>query len=207
MIKINLLPVELRRVEVVRTKFPFRSMFITLFFIILIGSLYQFFLYLHVKSKLNHLNSEVTHIFEPGREADQLNQAINLKLLPEKHFLDQYVLPNFLVAEAMNDLSDLLPESIWFGDLTIKRDQGSLSLELMGFTRMTSKLIAVAQIQEYVNSVKAKLEELFQKEASRSDALPQEVKVVLTTNLQQVASLETMQFFAVFKSKPVAKGK
>ncbi len=208
MIRINLLPVEFRQVEVKQNKFSPQVILLSVLFICLLVALCQFFSYAGVRKKIHQSDAEMTQLTEPSKESDQLDQAINGKLLPEKRFFNQYVMSNYLVAEVMNELSDNLPDSVWLADLRFHREREALHLDLTGYSRITSKQIAVAQIQEYVNLIKGKMEEILRKGSKEQEkAAPQEVKVVLTTNLREISSMEAMQFAVSFKSNPVNKPK
>lgn len=199
MIKINLLPIEFRQVEVKRKSFNLQTIFIASFFICLLIALIQIFVFIGVRSRLNQLNLDAAKFLEPSKQSDELNQNINSKLLPQKKFLESNILPSFLVAELMNVLSDALPESLWLSDLTIRRERDMVRLELTGYSRITSKQIAVAQIQEYVNLAKEKMEAVFQKNL-KDDKTQIEVKAVLTTSLKEFSGVEVMQFSSSFRS-------
>ena len=204
MIKINLLPLEHRLVEVQERKFSPQAIVLGLFLIILLASLYQSFLYIGLRSKIHQLNSNMSQLKGPSTESDELSQLISTKLLPEKRFFNQYILPGFLMAEVLNVLSDLLPESIWLADLNIKRERDAVRLELSGYSKITSKQIAVAQIQEYVNEAKAKIETILNQKVEEGRE-NYEVKATLTTNLKEISSVEAMQFNASFKTQRTEK--
>jgi Tfp pilus assembly protein PilN len=208
MIKINLLPEEYRLVETRKRSFSPQKILFSAFFFVLVASLYQFFVYANIRQRIHQLDLETAQLSEPSKEVEQLDQAINTKLVPEKSFLNQYVVPNFLVAEVLNVLSDALPESVWLSELNIRRDDGGIRLDVTGYSRITSKQIAVAQIQEYMNSVKTKLEEFFlekdpasaEKKQDKDKIFFKEVKAILTTNLREISGAEAMQFTASFQS-------
>lgn len=198
MIRINLLPSEFRIAEIKTPRFPLQATVIVVLFIFLFVSLIQFFFFLGVRKKLRNLNAEMTQLSTPGQEANKLDLTIGTKLAPEKYFLDQYVLPTFLMAEVLNILSDLLPDNIWLSNLVLKREQGTIRLDLTGYSRITYQQIAAAQIQEYINAVKSQVEKVIQKSQPE---MKQEVKAVLTTNLQRdVSGSDAMQFAVSFKS-------
>lgn len=210
MIKINLLPAEYRIVEVQQKKISPQFILLSIFFIFLLASLYHFFLYASIRGKAHHLDGKLSELSAPSKQADELNQTINAKLLPEKKFFAQNILASCLISEILNELSNLLPDSVWFSEFRFQRDKESILINLTGFSRITSKQIAVAQIQEYVNSVKSRLEEILKKPRAGYDISPaQEVKVTLTTNLREISSMEAMQFSVSFKSNLIqnqAKG-
>lgn len=202
MIKINLLPTEFRLVEVKKSRFSPQSILILALIGFSVITLFQFFGYANVRGKLHGLKSEMAQVAQPSKEADELMQTISMKLEPQKNFLNQHVISNFFLAEIMNSLSDVLPDSIWFSDMTMKRNRDDFRLDLSGYSQITSKQIAVAQIQEYVNSIKSKLEGIINAALSekQSKEKPREVKVILTTNMREVSGVEAMQFAVSFQA-------
>ncbi|PIQ87244.1 MAG: hypothetical protein COV74_01610 [Candidatus Omnitrophica bacterium CG11_big_fil_rev_8_21_14_0_20_45_26] len=198
MIKVNLLPIEFRQVEVKQSRVKPQTALLAIFFLLLAVALIQLFSYVTVQQKVHRFESEMEVLKAPSAKSDSLTTAIKSKLEPEIAFFRRHVLANVLVAEILNSASDLLPEGMWLSDIRLNRGGEAVVLEMTGYAKLTTKQIAVAQIQEYVNKLKAQLETMLNEGVS--DNRMQEVKITLSTNLREVSSSEVMQFAVNFQS-------
>lgn len=198
-IRINLLPVEYRLVEAKkRAVSPMLILWIVLVLVLLL-TLFQFFEYAGVRRDLHRLNAEWAQLAGPNREADEVFKVLSEKLEPEKFFLERYVLSDFLIAEIMNTLSDVLSDNIWFSDLKATRNRDGFRLDITGYSQISSKQITVAQIQEFVNAVKSRMETILNPKNGPEPKPVREVKAVLTTSLRDISGMEAMQFAVSFQ--------
>jgi len=199
MIRINLLPVELRQVEIKASFFPWRRLFIGVGTVLLLIHAYQVLAFFFGRGTLRHLHAQVVRLKPSVQESDQLSQTVQNDLIPHRNFLGQYVTPDIFLSRVMNELSDLLPQSMWFSRIRLAREANAVRLEISGYTRITSKEIALAQIQDYVNAARTKLEELQNIQAAGETAgAPVKMKAVFTTNREKLGTTEVMQFNATF---------
>ena len=201
MISINLLPVELRQVEKKESKIPIAKILKIVYGIVIFLIVYNGIVFFIVQGQLRKMDAEFKQLKPASEQADKYSALIDKDLQPQKTFFTQYVVAKVYISEIMNHLSDLLPESMWFSQIRIRRDKETIRFDLEGYTRVTSKQVALAQIQEYINSVKAKLEELINRdEGTGPSAKLEKVKVILSTNREQMGSVEVMQFNASFQT-------
>ncbi len=199
MILINLLPIELRQVEKKTSKIPVQKIVITVYGLVVLAILYHAIVFIAVRNQLSKMNNEHESIKSASEQAGKFMETVEKDLQPQKAFFDQYVISQVYISEIMNYLSDLVPDSMWFSQFRIRREKASIHFDLEGYTKVTSKQVALAQIQEYVNSVKAKLEETINRNAGPKDKA-RKVKVVMSTNREQMGSVEVMQFNASFQT-------
>lgn len=199
MILINLLPIEMRQVEKKTSKIPVLKIVIGVYGLVVFAILYHAVVFLLVKNQLGKMQTEYMQLKSPSEQAAKYADSVEKDLLPQKNFFNEYIIPRVYISEIMNELSNLLPDSMWFAQIRMKRDRAAIHFDLEGYTKVTSKQVALAQIQEYVNSVKGKLEELINPGSEPKDRV-RKVRVVLSTNREQMGSVEVMQFNASFQT-------
>ena len=198
MIKINLLPMDLRESETKPSRYPVRKIVTGTAAALLAIFLYQVIMYTYSRSVVRHLGIETEKLAQPAAEAERVDYAVNKELLPQKRFFHQFVIAHVWISEALNNFSDLLPHGMWFSRMKLAREQGYVRVDISGYTRITSSEIALAQIQEYVNAVKSKMEDSYGKAEGEGGKAGYKVKAILTTNREKLGSTEVMQFNASF---------
>jgi len=200
MILINLLPVEMRQVEKKTSTISIRKIILAIYSLVILGILYHGVVFLMVKSELGKMNTEYAQLKSTSDQASQYAEKLEKDLQPQNKFFNQYVIPSVYISEIMNQLSDLLPDSMWFSQVRIRRDKAVVNFDVEGYTKVTSKQVALAQIQEYVNSIKSKLEEMINRGLDVQKEKAKKIKVVLSTNREQMGSVEVMQFNVSFQT-------
>jgi hypothetical protein len=88
---------------------------------------------------------------------------------------------------------------MWLSQVRVSRQDMGIRLDASGYTRIASKQITLAQIQEYVNALKGMLTEIHSRlEKAGLAAGNKKTKSVLTTSRREVQGAEVMQFDASF---------
>ncbi len=198
-IQVNLLPFELRQQAAADEPKPIHRFFLCVFFLILIVTLYQFFVFALARMSVHELEAERARLKTTSEKAISLSKIVNDQLGPKKKFFETFVVPSAMFSEVMNELSNLLPDNVWFSQVRLTRGQETFGLELTGYSKITSQEVALAQIQGYINAIKEKSEEIVNRPMDEGQPKGHKIKAVLTTNREMVGNTEVMRFNVSFQ--------
>ena len=203
MILINLLPQELRRKEVKKTKVPYRLIAFSVFFVFLIISIYNLYLYVQIREKYGGLQKEWHSLEKQNAEADNLQTQLGSSILAEVDFYDTLIDPPLETAQVLNLVSDLMPSSVWFTEFKFERKGKEIHLVLNGLSENIKQDSKLVEIQSFANKLKDEMEKfLFPKTPSWPGFGQPKIKVAVTTTSRKAESEQTeiTQFTATLQT-------
>lgn len=186
MIRINLLPAELRRNAGARLSPSQKRK-------ILLGVGFLFFVftlvfYVQYQFHLKELKSLQTHWVSLQKDIQRVT-AIQSQLesgsKKEKEFLEHSITSPFPITAILNAVSQFLPNSVWLIEIKIARQSPQNSFLLKGLSVPSNQKSSIQDIEKYLRDVKK--------------VFPQQTEVILTTSRQMKDNRELTLFTAVFK--------
>jgi hypothetical protein len=159
MILINLLPQELRVVEKKKLELPIKPILISAVFVFLCFSIYNLFLFLHLREKYRVLEKQWAPLAQSSFLADQLERELGSTILVENQFYDTLVEPKLQTAQIMNAASDLIPGSLWLARLRFERQNQEIELVMNGLSEF-GKSSRLVEIENFVYALRDFIEKI-----------------------------------------------
>jgi hypothetical protein len=204
MIAINLLPKELRVRETRKFKVPIKLITIGAFAAFLILSLYNLFLYVHVREENRELKAQWKTLVGPSSEADRLERELGAQVVAEVDFYDTFIDPSLSLAHILNLISDLIPKNLTLSLIELSRKGRELKLNMNGISDSPKRDSTLVEIQNYANGLKDQLEE-YMKPGTEGigPRKPPEIKVQVETKSKHKVSTQQVitEFSVVLQSK------
>lgn len=167
MIKINLLPVELRPVKkarphkasvsgvpsLVSNKQMVLGGGIAVLLVFLAVTTLFYFDYLGLKGRLVKIDQDFAAI-QPGvQEVRSLEQEVSSVLLTERDFLNAHILNKAALTSILQTISEALPEGVWLTALSINNSGKKRSFQIQGVVSGVKEKTNIQQIEEYLHQV------------------------------------------------------
>ncbi|HRK62739.1 MAG TPA: hypothetical protein PLY88_09385 [Candidatus Omnitrophota bacterium] len=168
MIKINLLPPELRPVK--KSKSPKASApgvpalvsnkqmvlggglaVAVVFFAV---TLLFYFDYLGLKGRLVKVNQDFAAIQPSVQEVRSLEQEVSSVLQAERDFLNAHILNKAALTSILQTISESLPEGVWLTALSINNSGKKRSFQIQGVVSGIKDKTNIQQIEDYLHQVK-----------------------------------------------------
>jgi len=185
MIKINLLPEELRaREKNETTEIPKAKLIIAIAILFVLVTVFFYFDFHASGSKLRKMDKQWAEFQPQAQILGALENEILNVLSPEKDFLERFVTAERPLTYVLEWLSEFLPVSAWIIQVRMENSPVKNNLVVRGLALPTKEVSSIESIEIYLNELKKKMPA-----ASLS----------LTTARQFEEGVEVTQFTAIFE--------
>jgi len=192
MIKINLLPQELRKAKKSVNRIPYVPLAIMGGVLFLLLTLFFYSDYLHARSAYEDVHKEWLRLNPLMGQLKALEKKIEIEMKGEKEFLEKSVLNTESITQVLSWVSEFLPPKGWLTELLAERVGEGFRLTLKGVVLPSRTQTGIEQIEEYLQKLKKKF--------------PAKATLMLTTFKQPASKGEGTAFSADFEwglpSKP-----
>jgi len=184
MIKINLLPQELRKKKGSSTRIPFKPLLILGGVLFLLLTFFFYGDYLKAHATYKTIRREWLRLNPLMAQLKSLETKIEVEMRGEKEFLEKNVLNTDSMASLLSCVSEYLPKKGWITELSMDRQGEGFSFVLKGVVLPTRTQTGIEQIEEYLHKLKIRL--------------PPKTTLELTTAKEVSAKVEGTSFTAQF---------
>jgi Tfp pilus assembly protein PilO len=157
MIKINLLPQELRKGKVRTTRIPYVPLAILVGVLFLLMTFFFYGDYLRTRSAYNSVRKEWMRLNPSMAELKALETKIEIEMKSEKAFLEKNVLNTEPMTRMLVWVSELLPPTGWLTEFRAEREGEGCHLTLKGVVLASRTQTGIEQIEEYFQKLRAQL--------------------------------------------------
>jgi hypothetical protein len=185
MIKINLLPLELRKVKKSATRVPYRPLTILGAVLFLLLTLFFYGDYLRARSSYEEVHKEWLRLSPLMVKLKALEKKIEIEMKGETEFLEKNILNTESMTQILSWSSEFLPARGWLTELLAEREGEGCRLTLKGVVLLSRAQTGIEQIEEYLQKLKKKL--------------PPKATLILTTSKQPASKGEGTVFSADFE--------
>ena len=202
--------IKLERIkETKKLNIPYRSIALVVFSFFLVLALYNLFVYVRVREQYRALQKQWNAMAERSAQADQLEQELGAGILAEVDFYDALVSPELETARIMNQVSELLPAGVWLTQMKFVRKRKNIQLTLDGVSESARKSSKLIDIQNFVNQLKAQMEQFVGPESAAKPSVKKLLKAAITTSSQkdEKAQSDVTQFTAIIETEGFASAK
>jgi hypothetical protein len=182
MIKINLLPQELRRGKASTVRVPYGPLAILAGVLFLLMTFFFYGDYLRARSAYKSVQKEWTRLNPSLSQLKILETKIEVEMKGEKDFLEKNVLNTESMSQILSWVSEFLPPKGWLTGLKLERDGEGCRLTLKGVVLASRTQTGIEQIEEYFLKLRKKL--------------PPQASVTLTTSREVKEKTEGTAFVA-----------
>jgi len=168
MIKINLLPPELRKEKANAMRIPYIPLAILAGVLFLLMTFFFYGDYLRARSAYARVQKEWSNLNPSMAQLKALETKIEVEMTGEKNFLEKYVLNTASMTQILYRVSEFLPPKGWLTELKAEREGAGCRLILKGVVLASRTQTGIEQIEEYFQKMKA--------------TLPSQTSVALTTS-------------------------
>ena len=180
MIKINLLPQELRKRKTNPTRIPYIPLAILAGVLFLLMTFFFYGDYLRARSAHKRVQKEWTRLNPLMAQLKALETQVEVDMKSEKVFLEKNILNTDSITQILSWVSEFLPPKGWLTRLKAEREGGGCRLTLEGVVLASRTQTGIEQIEEYLQKLKAKL--------------PPQTSVTLTTSKEVKEKTEGTAF-------------
>jgi len=184
MIRINLLPQELRKKQSTPSRLrlmPFVILGGVLFFLM---TVFFYIDYLHVRSSYRSVRGEWARLNPLMAQLKALENKIEVEMRGEKEFLEKNILNKDSMTRILENASAFLPPKGWLTELQIERAGSGCLFVIRGVVLSTRAQTGIEQIEVYLQKLKAQL--------------PREATLELTTSKEISTKRQGTAFTAQF---------
>jgi len=185
MIKINLLPEDLRNSTKRSTRVPYIPLAILAGVLFLLMTCFFYLDYLKARSAYVRVQRDWVRLNPLMGQLKALEKKIEIEMRGEQEFLTNHVLNTDPTTQILFWISEFLPPKGWLTQLNFDRIGQGCSLSLKGVVLPSRAQTSIEQIEEYLQKLKAKL--------------PPQTTLALTTEKEVKAQVEGTAFSANFE--------
>ena len=182
MIKINLLPQELRKRKARVTPIPYIPLVVLGGVLFLLMTFFFYGDYLRARSAYKSVRKEWARLNPSMVQLKALENKIDVEMKGEKIFLEKNVLNTDSMTQILFWVSEFLPPKGWLTELKAEREGEGCQLTLKGVVLASRTQTGIEQIEEYFQKLKKKL--------------PPQTSVALTTAKEVKAEMTGTAFVA-----------
>ena len=182
MIKINLLPQELRKWKKNETNIPHVPLAILAGVLFLLLTLFFYGDYLKARSAHKIVQVEWERLIPLMAQLKALEKKVEIEMKGEKDFLQANVLNTESMTRILLWTSEFLPPKGWLTEFTAEREGAGCRLVLKGIVLPSRTQTAIDQIEEYFQKMKTKL--------------PPQTVFTLTTSREKSEKIDGTAFIA-----------
>ncbi len=157
MIKINLLPQELRKRKKTTTRLPYIPFAILAGVLFLLLTLFFYGDYLRARSAYKTVQKEWARLNPLMSQLKAMENKIEIEMRGERDFLEKNVFNSESVTQVLSWASEFLPQKGWLTELKSEREEEGCRLTLKGVVLPSRSQTGIEQIEEYMQKLKAKL--------------------------------------------------
>lgn len=157
MIKINLLPQELRKGKTNPTRIPYIPLALLAGVLFLLLTFFFYGDYLKARSTYKSVRSEWVRLNPLMAQLKTLETRVEVEMKGEKDFLDKNVLNTESMTRILSWVSEFLPPKGWLTELNMEREGEGCRLTLRGVVLASRTQTGIEQIEEYFQKLKTKL--------------------------------------------------
>lgn len=157
MIKVNLLPQELRKEKTGTPRFPYIPLAILAGVLFLLMTFFFYGDYLRARSAYNSVKKEWAGLNPSLAQLKAMESKVDVEMKGEKEFLEKNVLNTESMTQILMWVSEYLPAKGWLTGLKAEREIGGFRLTLRGVVLATRSQTGIEQIEEYFRKLRAQL--------------------------------------------------
>jgi hypothetical protein len=157
MIKINLLPQELRKGKASATRIPYVPLAVLAGVLFLLMTIFFYGDYLRARSAYKSVQKEWAALNPSMAQLKALETRIEVEMKGEKDFLEKNVLNTEPVTRMLLAASEFLPAKGWLTEFKAEREGEGCRLTLKGVVLASRTQTGIEQIEEYFRNLKTKL--------------------------------------------------
>lgn len=157
MIRINLLPQELRKRKTNATHIPYIPLAILAGVLFLLMTFFFYGDYLRARSAYKNVQKEWARLNPSLAQLKAMESKIEVEMKGEKDFLERNVLNTESITQILFWVSEFLPPRGWLTELKMERDGEGCRLTLKGVALASQVQTGIEQIEEYFQKLKTKL--------------------------------------------------
>lgn len=156
MIRINLLPQELRKRDANATRIPYVPLAILAGVLFLLLTFFFYGDYLKARSTYKSVQKEWAKVNPLMAELKALETRVDGEMKGEKDFLEKNILNTDSMTSILVWVSEFLPSRGWLTELRAQREGQGFRVALKGVVLPSRKQTSIEQIEEYFQNLKAK---------------------------------------------------
>jgi len=157
MIKINLLPIQLRKPKTKVTMMPYMAIVVLAAVLLLLLTLFFFVDYLKVKKSYELVYREWQQVSPQMARLKTMENRVEVEMRGEKEFLEKNVLNTESMTRILMWISEYLPPHGWLTEIKIIREKEGTRLTVQGVVMSSSARTGVEEIEEFLYQLKQKL--------------------------------------------------
>ena len=182
MIKINLLPQELRKGKATATRIPYIPFALLAGVLFLLMTFFFYGDYLRARSAYKNVQKEWVKLNPSMAQLKAMETKIEIEMKGEKDFLEKNVLNTESMTQMLFWVSEFLPPKGWLTELKAEREGEGCRLTLKGVVLASRTQTGIEQIEEYFQKLRTKL--------------PPQTSVALTTSKESSEKIAGTAFAA-----------
>lgn len=155
MIKINLLPLQLRKSKASTTRIPYIPFAVLGGGLFVILTLFFYTDFLKARSSYQKVHAEWIRVSPVMGQLKAMENKVEIEMRGEKEFLEKNILNTDSMTNLLESVSKYLPEKGWLTELKAERDGEGCRLILQGVVLPSRTQTGIEQIEEYSNKLKA----------------------------------------------------
>ncbi|MEI7751400.1 MAG: hypothetical protein WCJ71_04830 [Candidatus Omnitrophota bacterium] len=157
MIKINLLPLELRKGKTRASSIPYIPLAILAGVLFLLLTFFFYGDYLRARSTYKKVQLEWSRLNPSMAQLKALETKVDVEMKGEYDFLQKNVLNTEPITRILSWVSEFLPPQGWLTELKAEREGEGCRLTLKGVVLASRTQTGIEQIEEYFQKLKSKL--------------------------------------------------
>jgi len=157
MIKINLLPQELRQKEKSATRIPYVPLALLAGVLFLLMTFFFYGDYLSARSAYKRVQKEWSQLNPSLAQLKAMETKTEVDMKGEKDFLEKNVLNTESMTRILFWVSEFLPSKGWLTELKAEREGEGCRLDLKGVVLASRAQTGIEQIEEYFQKLRTKL--------------------------------------------------
>ena len=157
MIKINLLPQELRKGRTNATRIPYIPLAVLAGVLFLLMTFFFYGDYLRARSTYKNVQKEWAKLNPSMAQLKTLETQVEVEMKGEKDFLEKNVLNTESMTRILFWVSEFLPPKGWLTEFKAEREGEGCRLTLKGVVLASRTQTGIEQIEEYFQKLRTKL--------------------------------------------------
>ncbi len=155
MIKINLLPLQLRKSKPSPTRIPYIPLAILAGGLFFIMTLFFYTDFLRARAAYARVHKDWMRMNPLMGQLKAMENRVEIEMKAEKDFLEKNILNTDSITNILDSVSKYLPERGWLTELKAEREGEGCRLMLQGVVLQSRTRTGIELIEEYLNKLKA----------------------------------------------------
>lgn len=157
MIRINLLPIELRQAHKKASPIPYLPLIVLAGGLFLLLTLFFYVDYLNTRASYVKVRQEWVRLSPLMSQLKSMENEVDVDMKGEKDFLEANILNTQPITHVLMWISKFLPPRCWLTNLDVERQGEECHLGLEGIVYPSNNLTGIEQIEDYLNKIKGQL--------------------------------------------------